>query len=495
MALLELREISKPFGVVKALDRVSLDIPEGKTLALVGQNGAGKSTLVKILTGVYQMDSGSITMSGKPVKISSPAVAKDLGIAQVYQRAELIREFSVAENIVLGNADFSSKGLVNDRAMIKNVQELLDRYGIPLRAQTKVKALSGAMRQLVAIAKVLYQKPKVIVWDEPTAVLSDKEVNILFSIIEELKRSGTTMIYISHRLEEIFKICENVAVMRDGILVATMPNVNLTKDMLIEKMLGRSLEAMYVAEKHRAEGEVVLKVCGLTTAKIKDVSFELHRSEILGVAGLVNSGRTETVQAIFGLDRMLAGEIYVNGQKATIRNSTDAVKLGLFLAPEDRKGQALVICRDIRENVSLSSLARISSCGVLRERQERSIVQKLCEDIHVKMSSIGDLASALSGGNQQKVVVAKAIMARPQILIFDEPTQGIDVGAKAEIYAILEKLRGEGMSIIVISSEIEEIQRICDRAIVMHEGHMTGEVSAQELDDTEKILQYMYRRV
>lgn len=493
--MLQLINISKSFGVVKALRNISLDIPQGETIALVGQNGAGKSTLVKILTGAYQMDSGEIRLDGKTVKISNTASAKEIGIAQVYQRAELIPEFTVAENIAIGEKSFSSRGLVKDRVFEKSVQQLLDRFSIPLNAKTKVNKLSGAMQQMVAIAKVLYQQPKYIIWDEPTAVLSDKEVNILFNIINESKRMGITMIYISHRLDEIFQICENVAVMRDGELVSVMRNKGLTKDMLIEKMLGRSLNTMYAEKKHPHENEVVLEVDHLTTNKVKDISFKLFKGEILGIAGLVNSGRTETVEAIFGLDKVLGGSITINGKKVHIRNSKEAVKNGMFLAPEDRKGKALALCRPIRENVSLSNMSSISRFGIIKKKEEKTKVNDICRKLAVKAESIESSVDKLSGGNQQKVVVAKAILAQPEILVFDEPTQGIDVGAKAEIFSILENFRTEGRSILVISSEIEEIQKLCDRAIVLHEGRLTGEVEAESLQDTEQILQLMYRRV
>lgn len=495
MTILQIDKISKTFGGIQALKQVSLDIQEGETLALVGQNGAGKSTLMKILTGAYQKDGGAIRLYGKDVSITSPSAAKKHGIAQVYQQAELVPEFTVAENVTLGQPDYAKRGVVNTKQLQQKVQVLLDRYHIPLLANQKVGALGGAMRQLVAIAKVLYIEPKIIIWDEPTAVLSGREVEILFSIIEELKRNRTTMIYISHRLEEIFHICERVAVMRDGMLISVMKNKNLTKDDLIGQMLGHSLEAMYAEKNYVPTDDVVLDVQGITTRKVFDISFRLHRGEILGIAGLVNSGRTETVRALYGLDKVLKGKILVGGKAVNIRNSTDAAKLGIFLAPEDRKKEALVLCRSIRENVALSNLKAISRAGVCNSRKETAQINEFCRKLNVKMTSIEDIAGSLSGGNQQKVVVTKAMMAAPQILIFDEPTQGIDVGARAEIYTLLQKLRSQGISIIVISSEIEEIQMVCDRAIVLHDGYITGSVEGRQLQDTERILQFMYRRV
>lgn len=495
MTILEIDKVSKSFGGIKALDSVSLCVEKGETLALVGQNGAGKSTLMKILTGAYQKDSGTIRLEGKEISVQSPSVAKKLGIAQVYQQAELVPEFTVAENVVLGQPGYAKKGIVNPKRTYLLVQELLDRYGIPLQAREKVGNLGGAMKQLVAIAKVLYMSPKIIIWDEPTAVLSDREVDILFNIIRELKKSGTTMIYISHRLEEIFQICERVAVMRDGALVKVMENKNLTKDIIINWMLGHSLESMYAERDSEACGEeVVLDVKGVTTTKVHDITFQLHRGEILGIAGLVNSGRTETARALYGLDKLLGGSIAIEGERVNIKNSSDAAKHGIFLAPEDRKKEALVLCRSIRENVSLSNFRAISKFGFCMAKRENKRVNELCSRINVKMQGIDDIANSLSGGNQQKVVIAKAIMAEPKILIFDEPTQGIDVGARAEIYALLQRLRAQGLSIIVISSEIEEIQMVCDRSLVMHDGAITGVVEGENLQDTERILHYMYRR-
>lgn len=495
MTILEIESLFKTFGPVKALNDVSLSIEEGETMAIVGQNGAGKSTLVKILTGAYQKSSGQIRLEGKDVTISSPQVAKRLGIAEVYQQAELIPEFTVAENVVIGYPEYSSKGFVNRRRLEKVVQEMLDRYQIPLRAEQKVGELSAALRQLVAIMKVLFGRPKVLIWDEPTAVLSDREVEILFRIIKELKQLHVTMIYISHRLEEIFQICDRVAVMRDGQLITVLRNEGLTKEQLIHHMLGHEMDQMYAEKRYKPNDKVVLEADGITTSKVTDVSFKLHKGEILGFAGLVNSGRTETVRALYGLDKLKKGNIKLGGELVHIRRSTDAAKAGLFLAPEDRKREALVLCRSIRENISLSNLGAISKFGFCRRKDEQRKVADFCRRLNVKMGSADDAAGTLSGGNQQKVVIAKAIMAEPGILIFDEPTQGIDVGARAEIYALLQDLRSQGMSLIVISSEIEEIQMVCDRAIVFHDGHVTGMVEGEELMDTELILQYMYRRV
>ena len=367
---------------------------------------------------------------------------------------------------------------------------------IPIDANAKVGTLSAAMKQFISIARVLYRKPRVIVFDEPTAVLSDSEVHILMDIIDSLKQEKVTIIYISHRMDEIFQLSDRITIMRDGAVITVLENKNLTKDNLISHMLGKTLGAMYVTRGKIRSERYVLEVVGLTNDAIKDVSFKLREGEILGIAGLVNSGRTETARAIMGADKLKSGTIKINGTPVKIKNPTDAVRHGLFLAPEDRKKQAMVLCRPIRENISLSKLSSVTNrLGILNSKKEAETIDNLVRALKVKMDTIESPVQDLSGGNQQKIVIAKAITARPNILIFDEPTQGIDVGARAEIYGLLEKLRADGKSIILISSETEEIQGTCDRTIVMRSGHVTGELNAEEMKDTKLMLQYMYKDV
>lgn len=493
-AMLEMRDINKSFGVVHALKDVTLEVREGETMALVGENGAGKSTLMKILTGAYQRDTGRILLGGKEIKKNTTGTAKKHGIAQVYQQAELVEELTVAENICLGEKAHAPRGLVPWKQMYQAADELLAHYQIPIQAVTPVKELSSAMKQFAAIAKVLFRKPKLIIFDEPTAVLSDSEVTILFRIIESLKKEHVTIIYISHRLEEVFQLSDRISVMRDGQLVAVLENQELKKDDLIAHMLGKNLGAMYCEDKGKPISETpVLELIDVTTDKIHKVSFSLKEGEILGLAGLVGSGRTETAMAVFGADRIRSGKMKVRGKEVKFRYPADAARAGIFLAPEDRKGQAMVLCRPIRENISLSRLKSIASHGICDKKKEYTRVQKLCEDLKVRMASVESPVQELSGGNQQKVVIAKAFTADPDILIFDEPTQGIDVGAKAEIYSLLEELRKQGKSILVISSEIEEIQGVCDRTIVMRGGTVVGELNGQELKSTELVLQCMYK--
>ena len=494
-AVLEMKDINKTFVKVHALKDVDFRVQSGETMGLVGENGAGKSTLMKVLTGAYAKDSGQIIVDGTEVPRMTTAIAQKLGIEQVYQTPELAGDMTVAENICLGHSSMSNKGLVSWRKMYQDVNDFLQKYGIPIRAEQKVGTLSTALRQFVAISKVIYRDPKIIIFDEPTAVLSDSEVKLLFSIIDTLKKQGKTIIYISHRLEEVFQLCDRISIMRDGSMVNMLENKNLTKEVLISNMLGKHLGAMYPEKGHRKSDDVVLELKNVTTSKITDISFRLYEGEILGIVGLVGSGRTETARAIFGSDRIHEGTILVNGKEVKIHSPVDAVKQGIFLAPEDRKGEAMVLCRSIRENVTLSKLKSIAPHGICHERDEFQKVNELCSGLNVKMSSIESLVQDLSGGNQQKVVIAKAFTADPEILIFDEPTQGIDVGAKAEIYILLEKLRSEGKSIILISSEIEEIQGTCDRTIILRDGRVAGEIQGEDLDNSEMVLQYMYREV
>ena len=493
--ILKMSGINKSFGKVQALNNIDFSVREGETMALVGENGAGKSTLMKVLTGAYTKDSGVITVGGKEIPKNTTAIAKEHGISQVYQIPELVKDLTVAENVCLGEPGMSNRGIVSFGRLYREVDMLFEKYRIPVKADMLVKNLSAALKQFVAIGKVLYRDPKIVIFDEPTAVLSDSEVTILFEIIAALKKENKTIIYISHRLEEIFQLSDRISVMRDGAMVAVLDNKGLTKDDLIANMLGKQLGAMYAEKGKRKSDRVVLELDHVSTEKIHDVSFSLYEGEILGIVGLVGSGRTETANAIFGVDHVTGGVIRVNGKEESIKSPIAATKLGIFLAPEDRKNEAMVLCRPIRENISLSKLSSISKHGVCFDRAERNNVDKLCRDLNVKMASIESPVQDLSGGNQQKVVIAKAFTADPQILIFDEPTQGIDVGAKAEIYVLLEKLRSEGKSIILISSEIEEIQGTCDRTIVLRNGHVTGELTEEELQNTETVLQSMYKEV
>lgn len=485
--------INKRFGPVHALKDINLEVYKGETLAIVGENGAGKSTLMKILTGAYSNDEGLIEINNVVRNIRSTQDAKDLGISQVYQHAETIPELTVAENIFLGEKKFAHKGRISWGRLHKMAADILERYQIDIETTKLMKDLSVAGCQLVSIAKVLQRDPQVIIFDEPTAVLSDREVEILFQIIQSLKKENKTILYISHRLEEIFRVSDRIAIMRDGSLVAQLQNKDITSDELITHMLGRKLSAMFPEKRKVVSDKSVLSVQHLTTNAVKDISFELYEGEILGIAGLVGSGRTELAKALFGTETVISGSVFINGEKVKLNEPINVIKKGLFLAPEDRKGDGLVLGRNIRENISLSNLRKISKKGIILKKSEQSYANELKKKLSIKAPTVETMAGDLSGGNQQKVVVAKALMAEPKILIADEPTQGIDVGAKAEIYTLISDLAKQGIAVIVISSEMDEIVGLCNRVVVMRNGGITGELSGEDVQDSKKILSLMYR--
>jgi ribose transport system ATP-binding protein len=492
--ILRLNNIDKQFGSIHALKEITLDIFSGETIALVGENGAGKSTLVKILTGAYHKDSGEIQFNGKPVDIRTPQNAKELGIGQIYQRSELVPEFSVAENVLLGEKMFSKRGFVSEKKLIEKTKNLMERYGILIDVKEKVKNLSVATGQLIAIVKVLQMDPKVIIFDEPTAVLSNNEVEILFRLIRQLQEEQRTVIYISHRLEEVFRVADRIAILRDGCLVSVLKNKNLEKDDLINYMLGRKLEGMYPKKIDIQERIVpILEVIGLTTHKIKNISFHLYKNEILGIAGLVGSGRTELARALYGQDKKQEGIIKINSTTVSKISIRAMIKKGMFLAPEDRRGEGLVLNRSIQENITYSNLNKFSSHGLLKYKQESEYACNMQNQMSIKTPNMEDVCENLSGGNQQKVVLSKALTANPQILIADEPTQGIDVGAKFEIYCLLNKLAASGMSIIFISSEMDELVGLCNRLIVLREGRLVCEIDEAHIHDRKLILNMMYR--
>ena len=492
---LEFRNINKRFGNTQALKDVSLSVNAGEILSLVGENGAGKSTLMKILTGVYTKDEGEIFLDGNQEAITNTTRAKALGISQVYQQAELVPELSVGENILIGESGFGNSGFYSVRSSIRKAQEVLDHYNIPIDASVKLKSLNVANQQMVAIAKVIQRDLKVLILDEPTAVLSTEEIELLFRIVAQLKEKKVAIIYISHKLDEVFRISDRIAVLRDGELITVLPNKDLEKDDLIGYMLGRRMEMMYPPRLNMTSDETALEVRGITTDKVKGVSFSLKRGEILGLAGLVGSGRTELARAVYGLDPLREGCILIGGKETRIRDAADAVAGGMFLAPEDRRGQALVLVRSIRDNIILSGFKKVSRFGWCNDREIGRISGKMKDDLKIKAEDTRTLTKSLSGGNQQKVVIAKAIMASPSILILDEPTQGIDVGAKSEIYYLMQQLVKEGMSILFISSEMEELQGVCNRILVMHDGKISGEVSGEDVEDSAQILNLMYRSV
>lgn len=490
--ILSLKGIEKYFHTVHALKNVDLDVRCGETLGLVGENGAGKSTLMKILTGAYKRDAGTILLHGKQVEIQSPIHAKKLGIYQAYQRAEYVPELTIAENIFLGEEGYTKKGFVSWKKLYAEAQKSLDEYGLNLNAHTPMKNLSVAQCQLVTIVKMLRQKPELVIFDEPTAVLSDNEVEILFRMIRHIQKEKTSIIYISHRLDEIFELCDRIAVMRDGMMIQILENKNLTNEDLVDHMLGRKLNTMFPPKQTQVSKEEVLRIEHFTNANLHDISLHVCRGEILSIVGLVGSKRTELARAIYGIDKLQGGEMYVEGHKVSIRSPYDAIRHGFFLAPEDRKGEGIVPQRSIKENVTYSDMKQFFRFGLVCDKKEKSYVEKMKNQIRIKAPNIETQCKNLSGGNQQKVVVAKALTAKPKILIFDEPTQGIDVGAKAEIYELLHEIAEQGTAVIVISSEMEEAIGLSNRMIVMREGRISGMLSGEEMT-SENTIRLMYR--
>jgi len=501
-ALLWMENVSKSFPGVQAIDNVSLHVGAGEILGLIGQNGAGKSTLMKILSGVYPVDSGEIVLEGKLIHITSPHQAQQLGVAIIYQELNLLPNLTVMENIFIGREPGPSL-FVNRRQMEADTQAILDHLKLNLRPNAPVRTLSVAEQQMVEIAKTISRQVKVLIMDEPTSALSESEVKTLFAIMAELKQNGISIIFISHRLEEVIHICDRVTVLRDGRHVGDVvlhPVRDVTKDDLIRLMVGRSLETFF-HEEERAEAladDVVLEVRHLSlrgnaqnadAEVLRDVSFDLRRGEILGLAGLVGAGRTELVRAIFGADKRTTGEIVLEGKPVRIDSPRDAIRLGIGLVPEDRKGQGLILGMAVRQNMSLVNLAAFTRLGFIDRREEAQGVANYVQRFQIRTPTIERRVVNLSGGNQQKVVIAKWLMLKPKILIMDEPTRGIDVGAKSEIYDLMHQLAGQGISIIMISSEFPELQAMCDRVICLTEGRLTGILPRSEVSQ-ESLMHY-----
>jgi len=473
--VIELLDLAKRFGAVQALRGVDLVLYPGQVHALVGENGAGKSTLVKILAGVHQPDSGILRVAGEEVVLHGPLDARTRGIAVIHQHPTLFPDLDVAENVFMGRQPRDRFGRVDWRAMYREVERLLSTLGVLVPVRTPVRGLSVADQQLVEIAKALSLDARVLVMDEPTASLSAREVDRLFTIVRQLRDQGVAILFVSHRLEEIFALCDRITVFRDGAYVITAPITELTTEETIRHMVGRRLETLFPKEDAEIR-EVVLQVRGLTRSGVfRDISFDLRRGEILGLFGLVGAGRTEIARVLFGADQAEAGEIRIGGERVTINSPTTALHHGIGYVPEDRHGQGLVLEFPIAANVTLPILPRLSCFGLLDRRRESSLAGDYTQRLQVKAAGLDQAAAALSGGNQQKVVLSKWLATNPKVLILDEPTRGIDIGTKAEVHRIVSHLAAEGMAIILISSELPEVLAMSDRVLVIHEGRLTGE--------------------
>ena len=483
--ILEMHGITKTFPGVIALDHVDLQVQKGTIHALVGENGAGKSTLMKVLNGVYQADSGEIVLDGQPLTIRGVRDAQASGISIIYQEFNLVNTLSVAENIFLGR--YGGGRTIRWKALRAQAAKLIESLGFSFDVDKIVGRLSTAEKQLVEIAKALSLNSKIIVMDEPTSSLTEKEVDLFFPIIERLKKSGITVIYISHKLEEIYRLCDYVTVMRDGKVTGNSAVKDITRDEIIEKMVGRTLDMEYPPRTVKP-GEPVLSVAHLSRRnQLKDISFTLRKGEILGIAGLVGAGRTELAEAIFGADPADSGEITVEGKKAVIRSTLEGKRYSIGLVTEDRKETGLVLPMTLAQNITITDLDRVSSGILLQKPREKQAAEQFIGELNIKTPSVTQTIANLSGGNQQKVALAKWLYADMDILILDEPTRGIDVGAKYDIYCLMNTLTERGKSIIMISSELPEVLGMSDRVLVMHGGQIKGELSSGDMT-AEKVM-------
>ena len=487
---LEMRGIVKRFPGVLALDHVNLSVRKGEVHALLGENGAGKSTLMKILSVAYSKDEGEILFEGKKVEIHSAQDAQHLNISTIYQELNLTEQLTVAENIFMGRQLMKNRFQVDWRRMYEEAQRLLDELGVDVNAHALVRDLGVAQKQMVEVAKSLSINSRVLIMDEPTAPLTNREIEVLFDTIRMLKGRGVSIIYISHRLEEVMEICDRATIMRDGTNVTELNVADTNLDEIIRYMVGRELKEKF-PKIHLEPGEERLRVEHIHAGKqVRDVSLFARGGEILGIAGLVGAGRTETARAIFGMDAKESGDIYVDGQKVEIHQPLDAIQAGIGFVTEDRKGEGLVLPLPISQNMTLATLEKFGSALHLNLGQERSTVSSFIDKLNIKTPSMQQLARNLSGGNQQKVVLAKWLLSDSKVIIFDEPTRGIDVGAKIEVYNIINDLIRQGVAVIMISSELPEILGMSDRVAVMHQGEITGVFDNDGTLTQEKILYY-----
>ena len=490
--LLRMESISKSFPGVKALSNVTIDLQYGEVLALVGENGAGKSTLMKILTGIYPKDEGTITLQGKEILVQSPKQAQELGISIIHQELNLMKDLTVAENIFIGREPKGTMNLlVNDKQLNKQTAELFNKLNLDLDPKTKVRHLTVAKQQMVEIAKALSFNSKILIMDEPTTALTETEIDTLFDIINSIREKGVGIIYISHRMDELKRISNRITVMRDGTYVDTLETSETEMSKVIQLMVGRHV---YIESKPNiasGEKETVLKVSNISTKNLlKDVSFELKKGEILGFAGLMGAGRTEVARVLFGADPSTKGTINLHGKDVKIKSPADAVKQGIGYLSEDRKQYGLLVSMDVKSNIALATIKDYQTKSFfVSDSKIKKTATKYVDSLKIKTPSVDQEIRLLSGGNQQKVVIAKWLQRDCDILIFDEPTRGIDVGAKGEIYKLLDELAASGKSIIMISSELPEVLRMSHRIVVMSEGKITGVLSSEEATQ-EKIMEY-----
>lgn len=490
--LLEMKSICKSFSGTQVLFDVNFDLNYGEVHALIGENGAGKSTLIKVLAGVHKADSGEIYIDGKKVNIERPREAFDDGVSTIHQEFNLVEELDVASNIYLGREPRTVKGILDKKKIYRDTQELLNRISAPINPRTTIKRLSVAEKQMVEICKALSIRSKILIMDEPTAVLSQREIDKLFEIIRAMQRQGMSIIYISHRLDELPVIADRCSVMRDGHMIGELKKEEIKKDRITTMMIGRELSTQF-PHVDKQIGEVVFKVEHLSeTGVLQDVSFEVRRGEILGFSGLVGSGRTEIARAILGLDKKSSGTVWLDGKEVSMKSPIDAKKLGIVMVPEERKLQGLVLPMTVEDNIGLPYYTTVSRRGILSKKKIAEQTNKMIQEFDIKPPKRNIKTQNMSGGNQQKVVIAKWAYQTQKVVILDEPTRGVDVGAKAEIYRIMQNMALQGVAIIMISSDLPEILGVSDRVIVMKEGRISGEISDKAQLTEEAVLKYAF---
>ena len=482
---IKMQGIDKAFGSNQVLKNAGFELRDGEIHALMGENGAGKSTLMKILTGVYTRDAGTVTVDGQEVVYKSPQEAEKAGIVFIYQELNVLFDLTVEENLFMGKEITKGFGVCDKKAMRAKAQEVMDKMGVHIPVHAVMSELSVGQQQMVEICKALMVDAKVLIMDEPTAALTESETKVLFEVIESLKAKGVSIVYISHRMEEIFQLCDRITILRDGQYVGTENIRDITMDGVVQMMIGREIGERY-PQRNVEIGPEVLRVEGLTHEKLfRDVSFAVRAGEVLGVSGLMGAGRTEIMQAIFGNLPARSGRVFIDGQEVHIRNPGEAIAAGIGFITEDRKTEGLLLEKSIAENIELCNLGKVSGRGVLSAKKGAELVKKGIEEFRIKCFGPDLECGNLSGGNQQKVVLAKWIYTDPKILILDEPTRGVDIGAKKEIYSVINDMAAKGVAVIMVSSELPEVLGMSDRIMVVHEGHVTGIIDGKTADQAK----------
>ncbi len=482
---IEMKGINKSFGTNQVLKNAGFELKDGEVHALMGENGAGKSTLMKILTGVYTRDDGTVLVDGQEVVYKNPQEAEKAGIVFIYQELNVLFDLTVEENLFMGKEITKKFGICDKKAMIAKAQEMMEKMGVNIPVTATMSELSVGQQQMVEICKALMVDAKVLIMDEPTAALTQSETKVLFEVIKSLQKKGVSIVYISHRMEEIFELCDRITVLRDGTYIDTKYIKDINMDDIVQMMIGRTIGERFPKRDVKI-GKEVLKVEGLTSGKLfKDVSFDVKAGEVVGFSGLMGAGRTEIMKALFGDLPVESGKIFIEGKEVVIKNPRHAIKAGIGFITEDRKTEGLLLEKGIGENIEIANLRKVSNKSVLSKDKSKKVVGKGIEEFKIKCTGPEHECNNLSGGNQQKVVLSKWIATEPKILILDEPTRGVDIGAKKEIYNVINDMAKQGVAVILVSSELPEILGMSDRIVVVHEGRITGVIEASEADQAK----------